>query len=144
MRRLSFLVGRLFVVVCAVISLTACSSSGRTPRTAQTVVRVEEKDFRIVVRPKRVPAGDVELVLRNEGPVTHELIVVRGPRSHLPLRTDGLTIDEDVLDDSGVVEGAGPGSVRRLRLNLSPGRYQLFCNMAGHFLAGMHAELVVG
>jgi uncharacterized cupredoxin-like copper-binding protein len=72
------------------------------------------------------------------------LIVVRGSRSRLPLRTDGLTIDEDVLPDSGVVEGAGPGSVRRLRLNLSPGRYQLFCNMAGHFLAGMHAELVVG
>jgi uncharacterized cupredoxin-like copper-binding protein len=132
------------MVVCAVISLAACSSSGRTPRVAKTVVRVDEKDFRIVVRPKRVPAGDVQLVLRNKGPVTHELIVVRGPKSPLPLRTDGLTIDEDVLPETGAIEGVGPGSVRRLRLNLSPGRYQLFCNMAGHFLAGMHAELVVG
>jgi uncharacterized cupredoxin-like copper-binding protein len=107
-------------------------------------VRVDEKDFRIVVRPKRIPAGDVELELRNDGPVTHELIVVRGRRSHLPLRLDGLTVDEDALPESGVVEGAGPGSVSRLRLHLRPGRYQLFCNMAGHFLAGMHAELVVG
>jgi len=106
-------------------------------------VRVDEKDFRIVVRPKRVPAGNVELVLRNDGPVTHELIVVRGRRSHLPLRHDGLTIDEDALPETGVLEGAGPGHVRRLRLQLMPGRYQLFCNMAGHFLAGMHAELVV-
>jgi uncharacterized cupredoxin-like copper-binding protein len=144
MRQLSFLAGRLILVVCAVIFVSACSSSGRTSRAAKAVVRVDEKDFRIVVRPKRVPAGDVELVVRNDGPVTHELIVVRGRRSQLPLRTDGLTVDEDAFPESGVVEGADPDSVRRLRLHLPPGSYQLFCNMAGHFLAGMHAELVVG
>jgi uncharacterized cupredoxin-like copper-binding protein len=144
MRQLSFLAGRLILVVCAAVLLTACSSSGRTSRAAQTVVRVDEKDFRIVVRPRRVPAGEAELVIRNAGPVTHELIVVRGSRSHLPLRTDGVTIDEDALPESGVIEGTGPGSVRRLRLRLEPGKYQLFCNMAGHFMAGMHAELVVG
>lgn len=143
MRRLSFLAGRLSLVVCAVLASTACSSSGRSSHAKGTVVRVDEKDFRIVVRPKRVPAGNVELVLRNDGPVTHELIVVRWRRSHLPLRHDGLTIDEDALPETGVLEGAGPGHVRRLRLQLMPGRYQLFCNMAGHFLAGMHAELVV-
>jgi uncharacterized cupredoxin-like copper-binding protein len=29
-------------------------------------------------------------------------------------------------------------------VTLKPGRYILFCNMAGHFMAGMHTELVVG
>jgi uncharacterized cupredoxin-like copper-binding protein len=143
MRQLSSLAGRLILVVCAALGSTACSTGGTTSPAKGSVVRVVEKDFRIVVRPKRVAAGDVELVLRNDGPDTHELILVRGRRSHLPLRLDGLTVDEDALPESGEVEGAGPGSVSRLRLHLRPGRYQLFCNMAGHFLAGMHAELVV-
>jgi uncharacterized cupredoxin-like copper-binding protein len=30
-----------------------------------------------------------------------------------------------------------------LRVLLKPGRYVLFCNMAGHFMAGMHTDLVV-
>jgi uncharacterized cupredoxin-like copper-binding protein len=144
MRRLSYLAGRLSLVVFAALASTACSSGGTTSPAKGTVVRVDERDFRIIVRPKRVPAGDVQLVLRNDGPVNHELIVVRGGRSQLPLRTDGLTVDEDALPGTDVIEGAGPGSVRRLRLHLAPGRYQLFCNMAGHFLGGMHAELVVG
>jgi uncharacterized cupredoxin-like copper-binding protein len=31
-----------------------------------------------------------------------------------------------------------------VRVRLEPGRYELFCNMAGHFMAGMHGKLVVG
>jgi uncharacterized cupredoxin-like copper-binding protein len=30
-----------------------------------------------------------------------------------------------------------------LHLHLTPGRYVLFCNMAGHYLGGMHRTLVV-
>lgn len=144
MRQLSMRLGRLTLVVFAVSVSTACSSGGTASRAQGTVVQVRERDFRIVVRPRHVPAGDIRLVLKNDGPVTHELIIVRRRSSRLPLRLDGLTVDEDALRNSDVVEGIGPGRVERLRLHLSPGRYQLFCNMAGHFRAGMHAELVVG
>jgi len=142
MRQLSYLAGRLILVVCAVLASTACSMGGTGTRAREAAVRVDEKDFRIVVRRKHVAAGNVQLVLRNHGPVAHELIVVRGLR-HLPLRSDGLTIDEDALPGSTVIEAIGPGTVERIRLHLAPGRYQLFCNMAGHYLAGMYAELVV-
>jgi uncharacterized cupredoxin-like copper-binding protein len=105
---------------------------------------VDEKDFRIVLPRKHVAAGSVRLELKNGGPVAHELIVVRGFRHRLPLRSDGLTIDEDALPGSTVIEAVPPGHVEKIRVKLAPGRYQLFCNMAGHYLAGMHAELVVG
>ena len=36
-----------------------------------------------------------------------------------------------------------PGAVRTLHLKLAPGRYIFFCNMAGHYLGGMHHEVVV-
>jgi Sulfocyanin (SoxE) domain len=143
MRQLSYVAGRLILVVCAVLASTACSTGGTAPRAREAVVRVDEKDFRIVLPRKHVAAGNVRLELKNAGPVAHELIVVRGLR-HLPLRSDGLTIDEDALPGSTVIEAVPPGHVEKIRVKLAPGRYQLFCNMAGHYLAGMHAELVVG
>jgi uncharacterized cupredoxin-like copper-binding protein len=33
--------------------------------------------------------------------------------------------------------------VEEVLLHLKPGRYELFCNMAGHYLGGMRAALVV-
>jgi uncharacterized cupredoxin-like copper-binding protein len=44
---------------------------------------------------------------------------------------------------AGVLEPAESGALRDLSLKLHPGRYEVFCNMSGHFMAGMHAMLVV-
>jgi uncharacterized cupredoxin-like copper-binding protein len=128
------------------LPLAALSSSPNrvSTRTGRTSVRVTERDFRISA-PKLVAAGDVNLVVRNNGPDTHELIVVRGNGARLPLRRDGLTVDEEAVlkRTAASLDGGAPGSVRRLSVHLAPGRYVLFCNMAGHYLGGMHTELVV-
>jgi uncharacterized cupredoxin-like copper-binding protein len=134
----------LCACVLAAVLFSACSSRSSAQRGG-SVVRVTERDFRIKVSPARVRAGDVRLVLRNKGPDTHELVVVRAGGDRLPLRSDGLTVDEERLDSAtvGVAEGEPPGSVHVLRLHLRPGRYELFCNMAGHYLGGMRVKLVV-
>jgi uncharacterized cupredoxin-like copper-binding protein len=107
---------------------------------------VTERDFRISA-PKRVPSGDLQVSVRNKGPDAHEFIVVRAGSSHLPLRPDGVTVDEEALDRAKLtldtLEPGEPGGVRRLRLHLAPGRYELICNMSGHYLGGMHTELTV-
>jgi uncharacterized cupredoxin-like copper-binding protein len=105
---------------------------------------VTERDFHISA-PAHLSAGDVTLTIHNHGPDVHELIVVRTNSAHLPLRTDGLTVDEEDLSDmtAGALEPGSPGSVRTLRLHLAPGRYEFFCNMAGHYLGGMHTSVVV-
>jgi uncharacterized cupredoxin-like copper-binding protein len=86
------------------------------------------------------------LKVGNRGPDHHELIVVRIGHSPLRFRTDGLTVDEDAVRHQtvGRLEPGGAGSTRGLRLRLAPGRYELFCNMSGHYLGGMHRTLVVG
>jgi uncharacterized cupredoxin-like copper-binding protein len=107
-------------------------------------IEVTERDFHIAVQ-QQVRAGTVQLLVRNVGPDMHELIVARAGQAALPLRADGLTVDENALAKvtAGSLEPAEPGSVRRLRLHLGPGRYVLFCNMSGHYLGGMHTELDV-
>jgi uncharacterized cupredoxin-like copper-binding protein len=147
MRQLSSGQGRLLLIALIVFCTSACSAGGRTGAPPHTLVRVTERDFHIAATPNHVAAGDIRLVLRNEGPDTHELILVRSrSRSRLPLRPDGLTVDEEGLSALTVasLDGTHPGGERRVDLHLARGRYELFCNMAGHFMAGMHTELVVG
>ena len=126
----------------ALVSLAGCGSGrgGGAGSADARVVVVKEKDFAILA-PKRVAAGNLVLRVANDGPGSHELIVVRIPTSGLPYRSDGLTIDEEALarDEPGVLEPALPGSVRNLEVHLAPGRYVLLCNMSGHYLGGMHA-----
>lgn len=143
-RHASFL--RLAVLAAALAgTLTACGPGGTSAHAPATAILVRERDFRIQVSPARVPAGPVRLTIRNAGPADHELIVVRARRVGLPLRTDGLTVDEEGLTRSTIanLEPAGPGAVRHLDLDLAPGSYELFCNMAGHYMGGMRAFLVV-
>lgn len=127
------------------LALSACSSGSSHQAARAATVRVGERDFRITVAPARVHAGTVRLLVHNRGPDTHELLIVRSPGPGLPLRSDGLTVNEAALDSAtvGVIEGKGPGTEEELLVHLKPGRYELFCNMAGHYLGGMRAELVV-
>jgi uncharacterized cupredoxin-like copper-binding protein len=129
----------------AFVALLACPGCGSGGHEAGAhVVRVTERDFRISA-PRHVHSGDVVLTVHNRGPDQHELIVVRDS-ARLPLRPDGSTVSEEKLEpvEAGALEPGHPGSVRELRLHLAPGTYELFCNMSGHYLGGMHTKLVVG
>ena len=132
----------LLACAIAAFALTACSSHSTSPKGA--VVRVTVKDFHIKLSRTHVPAGDVRLVVKNRGPDTHEVLIAR-TSAPLPLRADNITVDEDALEPVTVdeVEAEPPGDVEVLGVKLRPGRYELFCNMAGHYLAGMRARLVV-
>ena len=135
----------LLPLALVVLAFAGCGSIGHSAKSGRTVLRVTERDFKITA-PTRARSGDVLLSVRNRGPDGHELIVVREQRTRLPLRRDGSTVDEERLEPviAGALEPGQPGTVRKLRLHLTPGRYVLFCNMSGHYLGGMHARLVVG
>jgi uncharacterized cupredoxin-like copper-binding protein len=130
------------LVVLATVA-GGCGSSGHA-RTASSTVSVSEKDFHISA-PTTLRAGEVTFTVHNEGPERHEFIVAHVGANALPLRTDGLTIDEEAIqkDEVGELEPGEPGAVRQLTLKLAPGRYVFFCNMAGHYLGGMRHEVVV-
>jgi uncharacterized cupredoxin-like copper-binding protein len=130
----------------AVLGASLVAGCGATQLAAPgRVVAVTERDFAIKVSPRTLEAGDVVLRATNRGPDQHELIVARVGDAKLPLRSDGLTVDEDGFEKSivGVLEPGEPNSVRELRVQLKPGHYVLFCNMSGHFMGGMRADVVV-
>ncbi|WP_370329539.1 hypothetical protein [Mycolicibacterium hippocampi] len=107
----------------------------------------------IVIEPTTVPAGEVSFRVLNAGAWIHELTV-------LPLGQDksigqrriepNNQVDESaglghVEASCGADEGDGlvPGAVGWTTITLEPGRYELICNIAGHYWAGMYTELTV-
>jgi uncharacterized cupredoxin-like copper-binding protein len=127
-----------------VLLLAACGTTVPVKPANAAIAAVTEGDFAITA-PTQLKAGNVVLRVHNNGPDEHELIVVRVRDPRLPFRSDGFTVDEEAvqhLEPGSLVPGQ-PGSTRELRVHLAPGRYVLFCNMAGHYLGGMHSNLVV-
>jgi uncharacterized cupredoxin-like copper-binding protein len=122
--------------VAAPVLLAAAGCGGSAHRVLP-VVSITERDFHIAA-PQVVPGGDVRIVLTNKGPVSHELLIIHATGRGLPRRSDGFTVDEDAVQHRlvGHFEPAGPGT-RDLVVHLRPGRYVVFCNMAGHAASGM-------
>lgn len=109
--------------------------------------------MRVLVDRHQVAAGLVSLRVANTGSLVHELVV-------LPLAAGQQVGDRAVgtdnrIDETGSVgeasrtcaagagDGIDPGALGWVTLNLSAGRYELFCNLAGHYAAGMYTELTV-
>jgi hypothetical protein len=125
------------VAGCGLGSTSGTGSGGR-------VIHVVERDFKITA-PAHVRAGHVTVQVHNKGPDAHELIIVRLKHGNrLAVRSDGMSVDEDAVEAATVasLEPGRPGSTRTVRLTLAPGRYEVFCNMSGHFMGGMHAQMV--
>jgi uncharacterized cupredoxin-like copper-binding protein len=126
-------------------AFAVAGNAAKRPNVARAqTFAVSERDFHIAA-PRWLPAGAATFRVHNKGPDSHELILVRVRSSALRLRRDGLSVDEDALepDTAGSLEPGQPGVTRDLKVRLTPGRYELLCNMSGHYMGGMHAALVV-
>ncbi len=133
------------MLACALaVSTIAASGCGGDDGPRGVSVGVSERDFHIAA-PHALAAGEVRFTVHNRGPDAHELLVVRARGTTLPLRRDGMTVDEDALQHTtvGLLEPDVSGSARQLSVRLAPGRYVLLCNMSGHYLGGMHRDLLV-
>ena len=131
-------------ILLAVALLAACGSA---PRPPGTLVGVRLEDFAVKATRTSLPAGVVTFRVQNDGPSTHELLVVRtdAPIDGLPLDSNGLRVDEESprIRIVKTVETLLIGDRSDLTVTLPAGRYVLFCNLEGHYLSHMHAEIDV-
>jgi uncharacterized cupredoxin-like copper-binding protein len=135
------------VVVALAVAVPLTVVRRQEPPINGTPVNVLLKDFKVQHDAAVVPAGTVSFLIRNQGPTTHEVIVVRTdrPPEDLPLQDDGLTVDEegDGVKFLEEVEGLDIDDRQTLELNLAQGHYVLYCNLEGHYLGGMYEALTV-
>ena len=119
-------------VIAVLLLLPACSSS--PPEHDGPVLSVRIKDFKIHPARPSVENGMLTLSVWNEGPTTHEFVVVQSDQAadELPIGKDGIRVDEDAMAPVDELEEIGAKTRGILSLSLSPGHYVLFCNLEGY------------
>jgi uncharacterized cupredoxin-like copper-binding protein len=100
----------------------------------------------IAVSEDYVKPGEVTFeVLNSSEDTIHEMIIARlkDLTQIFPYNSNEERVEEDRIEDLGEVSELDPGASGALRLDLKPGSYLLFCNIPGHFRAGMWTVFTV-
>jgi uncharacterized cupredoxin-like copper-binding protein len=100
-----------------------------------------------------VPHGTVSFLVTNDGSIDHEMVVLPLAGSQTAgARSAG---GEGKIDETGSLgeasrtggavagDGIAPGGSGWVTGTLAPGHYELVCNLANHYSAGMYAQLDV-
>jgi uncharacterized cupredoxin-like copper-binding protein len=144
-RRWAWALALVLAALALAVPLTVARRQEPTP--PGTPVNVRLQDFKVQEDAAVVPAGTVSFRIHNQGPTTHQLLVVRTDHApdKLPLQRDGLTVNEDApgMDFLDEAQGLDIDDRKTLVLRLAPGHYVLYCNLEGHYLGGMYAALTV-
>lgn len=100
----------------------------------------------VIAVPNVVHAGEVTFKATNKSTdFTHEMILVKvaDPHKQLPYVTADTKVNEDAAGHLGEVSELDPGKSGSLTMKLDPGTYMLFCNVPGHYMAGMWTTITV-
>jgi uncharacterized cupredoxin-like copper-binding protein len=94
----------------------------------------------IDINPKSVLHGKVKFNVTNaSSKVIHEMILapVADVNKTLPYIDKENKVDEEASVHLGEVSELDPGKSGSLIVEVKPGKYILYCNLAGHYMAGM-------
>jgi plastocyanin len=119
-------------LLAAAIALPTGCSDDDPVREDQPVVRVTLDEYAITPQDVSVPSGEVELVARNIGRLTHNLQIEIPPEDA-----------DEQTETLGDTPTAQPGTTVTARVDLKPGTYLMRCSLANHDDLGMTGTLVV-
>lgn len=109
--------------------------------------------MRLVADRTTVAAGTVSFLAVNGGSVNHELAILPLPEGQIvgsrPVGNDGKIDERGSLGEAsntcgaGAGDGIAPGTAGWVTVTLQPGRYEIVCDLPGHYAAGMYGQLTV-
>ncbi len=116
--------------ICAallVLALGGCGSSASGGVSTDTIVL---REYEIDPKNAIVDRG-TSLTVRNEGQIAHNLVIARGD--------DPLSRPDKLLSTASFLGGKS----RRMKINLSPGKYLMLCTVPGHRQLGQYGTITV-
>jgi uncharacterized cupredoxin-like copper-binding protein len=94
----------------------------------------------ITVDAAEIPAGEVTFNVINQSPEFYHAVTISpvdDPARELPYLADKMMVDEEAAGVTARVKELRPGTSRSATIDMKPGTYILFCNIAGHYAMGM-------
>jgi uncharacterized cupredoxin-like copper-binding protein len=109
---------------------------------ADSQIIVEMTDFKLTANLPTVKAGTYKIGVRNLANMEHSFQVLKTdlPHDKLPIE-GGAKARED--GKVGEIKSLAAGKSGAVTVDLTPGRYVLICNTAGHYQLGMHVGFIV-
>ena len=100
-----------------------------------------------------VSHGKVSFLVTNGGSINHEMVILPLPDNQTvgtrPSGGDAKVDEAGSLGEAsnscgdGAGQGIVPGASGWVTITLAPGRYEVLCNLPGHYAAGMYTQLTV-
>ena len=101
---------------------TTTAPTTTAAKQVATKVQVSETEFKITTDLTSFKAGQITFVAKNDGKIPHDLAV------------------KETGDKTKEIP---PGGTAELKVNLKPGKYELYCTIPGHEAAGMKLTITV-
>ena len=131
----------LAVAASAFSALLPSGTASAAEAAAGRQVAVALDEWRLLPGQITARAGRVTFVVRNDGAMDHEFLVLRSDRHHHSLAVkNGRAVETGRL---GKIPLIRKGTTRKITLKVPRGKYVLLCNMLGHYQAGQYASLRV-
>jgi uncharacterized cupredoxin-like copper-binding protein len=128
----------------AAAAMTGLATAGVTtamPNADDPVVNILMKDTGLQLSGATTVAGTVTFVVRNAGKAPHEFVVLKTGASPRRLPMSGMRARETgLIGETGTIPR---GSVKKLKLRLTQGKYVLLSNLPGDYKRGLAAGLVL-
>jgi plastocyanin len=122
----------LLALICILPPAAAGCGGGDPVPVRNRTIGLKLDEYRIRPQEVSAPAGDLRLIVRNRGRLTHNVAVE--------------TIPSDPEDKPTVLfrtDTTHPGDRAETRFSLRPGHYRLVCTIANHSYLGQFGTLVV-
>jgi len=126
----------LAVAAALVVSCSAAAKGGTVNATLT--------EMKIVLDRTSIPAGPITFVVKNNGTMEHELVVIQTDLAEDKLPPD--VEEPGKVDETGNVGETGevkPGESKTFTITIPAGHYVIMCNEVGHYAAGMHLTFTV-
>lgn len=131
----------LALVVAVVAAGLVVASASPADNEASAVVSLTLTEWKLTPGQVTVRPGRISFVVRNDGTMAHEFVVLRSHLHHHTLKVKGGKAVE--TSRVGRIPQIPSGTSKRITLKVPAGKYVLLCNMLGHYQAGQYAALRV-
>lgn len=128
---------------------TGAGAAGEAAGGGQgATLQIKMGEFYFKPKNATAEAGPTTIEAPNEGSVEHELVLFKSDKNpaKLPTEANG-EVDEEKLDkeaeEAGEIADVEAGDTKSEEFELTPGKYVMFCNLPGHYAAGMYGTLTV-
>ena len=139
-------VGLLGVASCGADPTDISGNAEPTELVTSNKITGSVREWAVDVNAQKAEAGEVIFAMANFGSIPHEFLVAKtsyepgmiplGANNRFDEEDSGITVVDEIPEWS-------MNDAKVLKVTLEEGMYELLCNIAGHYGAGMHTSFEV-